>query len=300
MIPRNGRFSPLAAVMALALAGAPFAVPGVARAVNLVPNASFENYANCPGTYGQFYECVGWSMPNAGTSDLFNACSPTGFPSVSVPTNTTGYQVPVTGVGYAGIIPYSPAPDYREYLQAPLTSPLAPGATYTVSFMVSLADTSSIAIDRLGAYFSVGPIGPLMSNTTLLVTPQVESPANVFLTNSTGWTTISGTFVAAGGEDHIIIGSFRDDASTNTVPGPSVWPGGAYYFIDDVATEFVPTNVDRACCLPDGSCTLLTSGECQALGGTPLAVGVPCSPDNPCGPTPTTRSTWGSVKGIYR
>ena len=296
MTPRLPRMAPIA----LAVLCAAVTAPRASHAVNLVPNPSFESYVNCPGTFGQFYECVGWSMPNAGTSDLFNVCSPTGFPSVSVPTNTIGVQNPQDGVGYAGIIPYSAAPDYREYLQAPLSSPLVNGNTYTVSFWVSLGDTSSIAIDRIGAHFPVGPIGPLFSNTTLLVTPQVESPAFTYLTNSTGWTQISGSFVAAGGEDHIVIGSFRDDASTNTVPGPSVWPGGSYYYVDAVSVEVVPTNVDRACCLPDGSCTLLTGGECQALGGTPLAIGVPCLPDNPCGPTPTRRSTWGTVKGIYR
>ncbi len=296
MTPPFGRFA-TAAALCIGLASA-----GPAAAVNLVPNPSFENYVNCPSTYGQFYETVSWTMPNAGTSDLFNVCSPNTFPSVSVPTNTTGYQVPQDGVGYAGIIPYSAAADYREYLQAQLTSPLVNGSTYQVSFWVSLADTSSIAIDRIGAHFAVGQIGPLAGNTTLLVTPQVESPANVFLSDATNWMQISGSFVAAGGEDHIIIGSFRDDANTNTVPGPSVWPGGAYYFVDAVSVEFVPTNVDQACCLPDGQCVTLTPGECQALGGVPLGVGVQCNPgpDDPCGPTPAIPTTWGAVKGIYR
>jgi len=270
-----------------------------AFAVNLVPNPSFETYANCPSTFGQFYECVGWTMPNQGTSDLFNVCSPTGFPSVSVPVNTSGVENPQNGVGYAGIIPWSPAPDYREYLQAQLTSPLVNGNTYAISFWVSLADTSSIAVDRIGAHFSVGQIGPLGSNTTLLVTPQVESPVNVPLNVSNGWTLISGTFVAAGGEDHVIIGSFRDDASTNTSPGPSVWPGGAYYYVDAVSVEFVNQNVDQACCLPDGQCAVMLPGECQALGGTPAGVGTSCVPDDPCGATPTEGTSWGRVKARY-
>jgi hypothetical protein len=283
------------------LSCAPLTAAAPAGAINLVPNPSFEAYVNCPATFGQFYECVGWTMPNTGTSDLFNACSPAGFPSVTVPVNTIGMQAPVSGVGYAGVIPWSPAPDYREYVQAQLTSPLVGGSTYQVSFSVSLGDTCSIAVDRLGAHFAVGPIN-LGTNTTLLVTPQVESPANVALNNSTGWTLISGTFVAAGGEDHVVLGSFRDDASTNTSPGPSVWPGGSYYYIDDVAVELVPAQVDQACCLPDGGCVLLSPAECAAQGGTSLGAGVACSPgpDDPCGPTPATRASWGSVKGIYR
>jgi hypothetical protein len=299
MNPLTGRLAVAVVVTAACLHAL---LPVRAAAVNLVPNPSFESYFNCPSTFGQFYEAVSWTLPNAGTSDLFNVCSPTGFPSVSVPVNTIGVQAPQSGVGYAGIIPYSAAPDYREYLQAPLNAPLINGNTYQISFWVSLGDTSSIAIDRLGAYFSVGPIGPLAGNTTLLVTPQVESPANVYLTDAINWMQISGSFVAAGGESHVIIGSFRDDANTNTVPGPSVWPGGSYYYVDDVSVEVVPAQVDQACCLPDGQCVLLTPGECQALGGTPLGVGVACNPgpDDPCGPTPAHRTTWGAVKSTYR
>jgi OOP family OmpA-OmpF porin len=287
-------------VLAALIAAAPLAATPAA-AVNLVPNASFESYVNCPVTFGQFFETVSWTMPNTGTSDLFNVCSPGGFPSVSVPVNTIGNEAPVSGVGYAGIIPYSAAPDYREYVQAQLTSALVANATYTVSFNVSLGDTCSIAVDRLGAYFSVGPLS-FGNDAPIAVTPQVESPANVPLDNSTGWTTISGSFVAAGGETHIILGSFRDDAATNTSPGPSVWPGGAYYYIDDVSVEVVNTQVDQACCLPSGACVILTPDECTAQGGVPLGVGVSCSSggDDPCGPTPARKASWGTVKRIYR
>ncbi len=272
-----------------------------AHAVNLVPNPSFESYFNCPTSFSQFFECVSWTMPNTGTSDLFNVCSPTGFPSVNVPTNTTGVQAPQNGVGYAGIIPYSSAPDYREYLQAQLTSPLVNGNTYTVSFWVSLADTSLYAIDRIGAYFSVGQVGPLGNYAPLAFTPQIESPVNVALNNSTGWTQISGTFVAAGGESHIIIGSFRDDGITNVSPGPSVWPGYSYYYVDAASVEVVNNNVDQACCLPNGQCALLTPAECQLLGGTPAGVGTTCGtgPDDPCGVTPAERASWGHVKSTY-
>ena len=282
------------------LAATLFLAPAAAQAVNLVPNPSFEQYVNCPFTFGQFYETVSWNAPTAGTSDLFNACAPLSFRSVSVPVNTTGVQAAQNGVGYAGLIPYSAAPDYREYLQAPLNAPLVNGMTYTVGFYVSLADTAMFAVDRIGAYFSVGAIGPLGTDTPLPFTPQIESPVNVPLNNSTGWTLISGTFVAAGGETHIIIGSFRDDASTNISPGPSVWPGGAYYFVDGVSVELVNPQVDQACCLGDGSCVLLTPGECDALNGIPGGAGTSCDGgDAPCGPTPAAPSTWGVIKSRY-
>lgn len=175
----------------------------------------------------------------------------------------------MTGVGYAGIIPLSASPDYREYIQAPLTSPLAAGMPYLVQFYISLADLSSIAIDRLGAYLSAGPVGPVPNYAALPFTPQLESPPNVFLTDAANWTLVSGIVIASGGEDHIVIGNFHSDANTSTVAGPGE-PGGVYYYIEDVSVELVlPT--ERACCLPDHSCSMQFPGECELLGGIPAA-----------------------------
>jgi hypothetical protein len=272
--------------------------PRVSHAVNLVPNDSFENYVACPTSFGQTYQAAPWDAPTTGTSDYLNACAPVVFPSVNVPQNEQGYQAALTGAGYAGVIPLSAAADYREYVQAPLTSPLVANAPYLVKFHVSLADSSILAIDRLGAYLSVGPVGPVPNYAPLAVTPQVESPANVYLTNSTGWTLVSGVVVASGGEDHIVIGSFRDDASTSTVPGPGQWPGGTYYYIDDVSVELaLPT--EEACCTPDGQCSLQFPGECTLLGGTPAGPGTTCT-TGPCAPTEARPRTWGAVKAIYR
>ena len=285
-------------IAALGLACGMLMAPRASHAVNLVPNDSFENYVSCPTSFGQIYQAAPWNAPTTGTSDYLNACAPVIFPSVNVPQNEQGYQTAQTGVGYAGIIPLSAAADYREYVQAPLTSALVANASYLVKFYVSLADSSMLAIDRLGAYLSVGPVGPVPNYAPLAVTPQVESPANVYLTNSTGWTLVSGVVVASGGEDHIVLGSFRDDANTSTVPGPGLWPGGAYYYIDDVSVELVlPT--EQACCMSDNSCSVQFPGECTLLGGTPAGPGTTCTPD-PCGPTKTHSRTWGAVKTMYR
>lgn len=286
------RIASMAFACALGLAARP------AHAVNLVSNPSFETFASCPTGFGQIYQAVPWDTPNTGTSDYLNACAPVSFPSVNVPQNEQGVQTALTGVAYAGLIPYSAAPDYREYVQAPLTSPLVANTAYLVRFHVSLADLSLLAVDRLGAYLSVGPVGPIPNYAAIAVTPQVESPANVALNNSTGWTLISGIVVASGGENHITIGSFRDDASTSTTPGPGQWPGGSYYYVDDVSVEQnLPT--EQACCLPDGSCSIQFPGECTFLGGTPAGPGTTCTP-NPCSPTKTQQKSWGALKSIYR
>lgn len=280
------------------VSGLLLAAASPAGAVNLVLNPSLESYTSCPTAFGQGANAFTWTVPTTGTADYFNACAPPTFLSVNVPYTALGYRPARTGVGMGGLIPYSAAPDYREYLQALLSSPLVAALTYEVKFYVALADTASLAVDRLGAYLSVGPVGPIGSWAPLGFTPQVESPAATYLTDAVNWTLVSGTFVAAGGENHIVIGSFRDDASTLTAPGPDTWPGGAYYFLDDVSVELVqPT--DQACCTPDGQCSIQLPAECIALGGTPLGPGTSCTPD-PCGPTPARGKSWGSLKTIYR
>jgi hypothetical protein len=277
-------------VFAAGLAGG-----GEALAVNLVPNDSFEAYAPCPSGLSQINQAAPWDNPNDATSDLYNACA-SGGSGVSVPSNTFGSQNALTGVGYAGLIA-RPINDYREYIEAPLASPLVNGATYTVTFHVSLSDLSNIALDRLGAYLSVGAVGPVPGVSTLPFTPQIENPAGSFLTDKTNWMTITGSFTAAGGEDHIVIGNFHDNATTNTTPltGPY---SGIYYYVDDVSVESnSPT--DEACCLSDGSCQLLLATECTLLGGTPQGPGTGCGPDG-CHPVPVVPTSWGAVKARRR
>jgi hypothetical protein len=266
--------------------------------VNLVPNPSFETYNNCPGGFAWLFEATPWDAPTQGTSDFLHACASGPF-SPDVPSNPVGFQNARTGLGMGGFIPYDPFNvGYREYLQAPLTSPLVAGQTYQVEFYVSCGDSAQFAVDRVGAYFSAGPVGPIANWNPLPFVPQIESPAGTPIVDETNWVLVSGAFVATPGLTHIVIGSFRDDASTTlgSVAGP--YPG-AYYYLDDVSVELVPTQVDQACCLPDGQCVLLTPNECQALGGTSLGVGVDCS-QSPCEPLPSSNTSWGAVKSTYR
>lgn len=297
MHPRRRTHAPSFAVLAGIAAIVALTAPRDAAAVNLVPNASFESYNSCPVSFSNMPDCVAWYAPTTGTSDCYNACA-TGPNTPGVPVNNFGTQSARTGLGYCGFILYSAAADYREYIEAPLTNPLVASQTYTVRFYVNLADISNRSIDRIGAYLSVGPVGPVANYAPLAYTPQIESPGGTYLTDTVNWMLISGTYTAAGGEDHITIGNFHDDATTAYQLGPGNWPGGSNYFIDDVSVEPV-VQVDQACCMSNGTCSLLTPGECQLAGGTPGGAGTGCDP-NPCGATAARRSTWGAVKTVYR
>lgn len=227
---------------------------------NLVPNPSFESFVNCPTSptgLSQLFEATSWTVPTGGSSDYYNTCASVAS-GVGIPGNFLGNESPRTGFGYAGFI-LRPINIYREYLEVPLVSPLS-AKTYNVSFFVSLSDESQHAIDQLGAYFSNGSVGPISTAPVLPFIPQVVNPTGNYLTSKNGWTLISGTYTATGGETHLVIGNFSDNAATVPQTGLGGFYPGAYYYIDDVCVSEVETPKDTCCSDFDAFCALVAQG----------------------------------------
>lgn len=201
---------------------------------NLVPNPGFERFHNCPPYLGQIQEAVAWESPNNNTTDYFHACSPIAN-GASVPENSLGEQPPALGNAYAGIRTWIPViagnPIYREYLSVQLTVPLQAGVEYAVTFQVSLAESSSHATDDLGAYFSKTA---LTNERLYQVTPQIQNTKDKILTNKKEWITISGTFIAEGGEAFLAIGTFKDDEEMTRLSILTNEEPKVYYYIDEV------------------------------------------------------------------
>ncbi len=219
------------------------------QAQNLVPNDSFESYTVCPTGLSQLNLATPWASPSTASPDYYNVCAGSST-NVGVPANDFGSQAPNAGNAYAGFI-LRPVNEYREYLQIPLTAPLLANVTCDVSFYVSLSDESQWAIDKIGAYLSAGLVGPVATSSPLPYTPQIANPVGTYITDKLGWTLISGTYIATGGEDHLVIGNFVDNASTTPITGLGGFYPGSYYYIDDVAVT-----CGRCDHLPDGSaCT---------------------------------------------
>ena len=220
----------------------------ICNGTNLVPNPSFETYTNCPDNVSQLEYAVPWYRPNFASPDYFNACNPSG--TVGLPTNSFGSQYPFTGQAYSGAYVRAPGSSWREYLQTPLTTTLVAGQTYAVSFRVSLAEISSIAISQIGAHFSVGPVTS-PGSVQLNVVPQVSNPVGNFLTDTNGWTLISGNYTATGGETHLTLGNFLNDVSTAFTNASGPLAGWSYYFFDDVrvspATPCPPYEISVPC-----------------------------------------------------
>ncbi len=126
-------------------------------------------------------------------------------------------------------------------------SPLQTGVKYGVTFFVSLADTCKFACNDIGAYFSDSALysDPLLAVKSNF-TPQIaNNPVTHPLTDKVNWMRVSGCFTAAGGEQYIVIGNFKDDASSSVDSiGSSASNGkwdedaeSAYYYVDDVSVR---------------------------------------------------------------
>lgn len=197
---------------------------------NLAPNYSFEDTVQCPTGFTQMY-AIGWYSPTLGTPDYYNSCN-SGI--MGVPQNFLGWEPAKTGVAYAAIASRVNN-NYREYIQTKLLDTLITGLSYHVSFFVSLADSSEYACNNIGAYFSLTAISTL-NNYVLLNTPQIANkPSSNPLTIKNGWTFVTDTFTAAGGELYITIGNFNNAATSDTVFIGGKLTDQAYYYIDDVS-----------------------------------------------------------------
>jgi type IX secretion system substrate protein len=218
------------------------------RSQNLVPNPSFEDHYDC--TMDAYYmENVPyweafWSV------DYYNACVVADSMSVSifdVPENEFGYQYAKRGAAYAGFATYVAA-NYREHVYTQLMQPLSANKKYCIQFSVSLSDSSTWAINKIGAFLSPDTLYPKPFEPTATppyniftyYIPQIESTS--LITDSSIWRTISGVFQAQGGEKYITIGNFRDDNSTDTlrIQTRISTDRFSYYYIDDVSVYEQP------------------------------------------------------------
>jgi len=228
-----------------------------ASAQNLVPNPGFEIQDSCPAV-SEIFVAPPWNSPTFGTPDVMNSTCPSqNFPGR-------------TGIGCAGIFAYSTFPDNREYIQAPLTATLAAGQMYYVSFWVkNIGD--HYAVNKMGAYFSIGAVNNQSTTSNLPYTPQVQNPSSHMLSAS-GWMQITGAFTASGGETHIIIGNFSSDSQTTTgIFNGASSNNDAYYQIDDISVTATATGIND----PDGLGDAMAAYPSPATDRVTLVTGTP-------------------------
>jgi len=226
-----------------------------AGAQNLVPNGSFEAYANCPLSLGEFSEVLSWSLVNGhtGSPDFYDACNNSPF-AADVPGNAVGFQYAASGKGYAGMLTWQASQngDFREYIQTILKSPMVAGKCYRVSYKYSLADIYPGGADGFGVLFTPFAINAGGTFGPLPFTPQIQHPANVYMNDSVHWVTETYTYTANGTEKWMTLGNFKSNANTHH-PQSGSWIG-AYIYLDDIRVVACDEPVPYLRAFPDTLC----------------------------------------------
>ncbi|WP_405368276.1 OmpA family protein [Nonlabens sp. Asnod2-A12] len=218
-----------------------FLITNICFSQNLVLNGSFEETVTCANDLEQFNKNVKfWNVPTSGSSDLFNACAD--FEDVQASNNYQGNQLPFEGENYAGCYFYG-IDDYREYIQGQLSEPLVVGSTYKISFQVSLADNSDMALKDVQILFSDSKIKSwgtfhisskrIRNKKTKLF--QIELSNGDYLNDKESWIELSKEFTATEAASHLTIGNFRSNKQTDIKKQrfiPKIRK--AYYYIDHV------------------------------------------------------------------
>ncbi len=222
------------------------------EAQNLVPNPSFEEFDTCPYTIG-FQEGdrpLHW-MSYLESPEYFNACAGSlgGIDTlVGVPQNGWGYQYAWDGDAYSGFYAATTTSDnFREYIGAQLLQPLVVGQAYYVSFRTNAAATGSYWFTG-GVCNNIGLLFTMHSNVWEgLNSPtfQVRNYAHVYtstvVSDTAGWTLVSGIFTADSAYQYVVLGNFFDNAHTELVTFEPGTEAVVYYFVDEVCVSASPS-----------------------------------------------------------
>jgi len=227
------------------------------HAQNLVPNPGFEEFGICEADEFGVNGPLQWFRTN-GTPDYLQSCLPHGHYQ-GLPMNFFTYQETFEGGSCAGMVTYwqSGSTDYREWIMAPLLEPLVVGQTYSCSFWANAAFGGTqanpqfwLANDKVGMRFTttvmppwnVGDPFPARPNHAHILYPQI-------LSDTVGWTLVSGSFVADSAYQYVMIGQFFSNALTDTLhlADPNsvfLWYPRAYTLVDAVCVSPIPDGCD--------------------------------------------------------
>ena len=206
----------------------------IGNSQNLIQNGSFEEYYNCPVSFGDL-SMKHWFTPSLNTPDYFNACVTDNFGSV--PINYFGFQYAQEGNAYAGAATTYPIDTEfvnREYLTNRLLLPLEQDSVYCLSFYINSPefDTAGCLYDNIGIYFSPDSFWYNIYDTLPFI-PQLETPDGIFYNDTINWIKVEFQYTALGGEKYMTIGNFKSNINTDTLNLGSGINVQNYYFYDN-------------------------------------------------------------------
>lgn len=216
---------------------------------NIVPNPSFEKYSAVP--LGWFYTGSDftrtikfWESPTAASPDVYG-------PKVYVPSQWQeqgfGDMEAFDGKSFIGITVYGckdGKPHCREYVQIQLTEPLVIGQRYEVSYAVAHLPRSQ-RISNIGCAVSMERMYNPMDKP-LEIEP-IIAPQDIIDCKNGQWLRISGEFHAKEASSYLIIGNFKDDATTSRRRADGAEPlQFGYYYVDQVILKKLPPILETA------------------------------------------------------
>lgn len=253
------------------------------NAQNLVPNPSFEDTLECPDFPGQVWRAQNWYTA-ASTPDYYNCCCNASHPVCGVPDNIFSSRYAPSGVAYCGMWTYArnnPPPDFQEKIGVELLNPLQIGTRYFFSMKVSsVSSKKNEAVN--GAH---NKLGMLLSTTKydLIHLPPNGNYAHFYsdsiVTDTIGWVTINGSFIADSLYKFLTIGNFFDNDHVDTIRYWYINGNNeltAYYFVDDICLTTDSFGCDFSNIIA-GECSLSSVYNVMHAGTNPLVFPNPFS-----------------------
>lgn len=233
-------------------------------AQNLVPNPSFEIYDTCQ-------QVLGFRLPEEGpqswfsasiTPDFLQSCGPYGAAN-GLPLNFFTFQESLDGENCIGLITFhqnglNEADQQREWAQVELLEPLVIGQTYYASFYANAAFGGNAQYPQI--WVCSNNVGMLctMEPKQWLFDLAGRAPLNsshvrrtTLLSDTIGWTLVSGSFVADSAYPYLMLGNFYSNLLTDTLQfapqgDPWFWFPWGYTLIDKVCVSTSPNGCDMA------------------------------------------------------
>lgn len=222
------------------------------KITNYVKNGDFESYNTCPpDTINTIHFANYWSGIDTFRTytkgicfpEYVNECNLGGGVNMKVPSSIFYYQYPHSRKGMVMMrmfydetsAPHPPAWVNRDYLQGRLYKNLIVGKSYCVSFYVNLAEQSTYAVNKIGAYLDNSSIDTAIICTQPITNVKPQLHTTEVMVDTMNWKKIEGTFTANGTETFITIGNFFPKDSIAYYVPFGYLNNDAYYLIDDVA-----------------------------------------------------------------
>lgn len=253
-------------MLAWAIMATAFCTSSTAHAQNLVPNPGFEETDTC--TFGLGLGALHYWHSAYLTPDHLQSCQPYGSAN-GLPMNTWTYQQPFEGTSCLGIGTYILSDEQREWIMVPLLDTLVPGQAYYCSFRANagfggnlLHPTIWLASNHLGMLFTTydrhwawGDPYPEPLNYAHILHSQI-------LSDTVGWTLVSGSFVADSAYTSLMIGNFFSNAQTDTVrfadpANVEQWYDNGYTLVDAVCVSPTPNGCESSHGIEDAAIATL-------------------------------------------